>query len=89
MKINNINGASEHSRGSGEWLEHWKKFSNMCFPVYCPESSCIEKPEVAAHVQKDGDGNWYVVPLCRKHGEETGKSLDICDIALVPAGAAG
>lgn len=91
MKITNINGTTEQAHGKGNWLDHWKRFSNMCFPVYCPESSCIEKPEVAAHVQKDdaGDSNWYIVPLCCKHGNETGKSLTICDIALVPASAGG
>ena len=87
MKVNNINGTSENSCKCGSWLEHWKKYSGKSLPAHCPELTCVEKPEVGAHVQKDGstDRSWYIVPLCNKHNAETGKSLNIYDTALVSA----
>ncbi|MBZ5591218.1 MAG: hypothetical protein LAP39_03210 [Acidobacteriia bacterium] len=42
---------------------------------------------MGAHVQKDSttDKNWYIVPLCKKHNGETGKSLEIGAYTLVSA----
>ncbi len=81
MRVKNINGTSDNTCKCGTWLDHWKKFSGQSLPSYCPESACLQKPEVGAHVQKDGstDTSWYIVPLCKKHNGETGKSLDIGD----------
>ena len=88
MKVNNINGTSSNACKCGAWLDHWKKFSDQSLPTYCPEVKCLQKPEVGAHVQKDGsnDNNWYIVPFCKTHNGEKGKSLDISDnIKLVSA----
>ncbi len=81
MKVKNINGTSTNICKCGSWLDHWKKFSGESLPTYCPEVKCIQKPEVGAHVQKDSsaDTNWYIIPLCRTHNGETGKSLDVSD----------
>jgi hypothetical protein len=88
VKVNNINGTSDKACPCGSWLDHWKNFSGQSVPAYCPEDSCLQKPEVGAHVQKDSstDRNWYIVPLCKKHNGETGKSLNVSNhIALVSA----
>jgi len=88
MKVTNINGTSENTCKCGSWLEHWRKFSKQSLPSYCPEKACIKKPEVGAHVQKDGstDKNWYIIPLCKDHNGERGKTLEVSDsIALVSA----
>ncbi len=88
MKVNNINGTSQNSCSCGSWLQHWKNFSGQSVPAYCPEQKCHERPEVGAHVQKDGssDTSWYIVPLCKTHNAETGKSLTVSDsITLVSA----
>lgn len=88
MKVKNINGTSNSSCKCGSWLEHWKKFSDQSLSIHCSEKSCIKKPEVGAHVQKDNsaDSNWYIVPFCDTHNKETGKSLEIVDsVKLVSA----
>ena len=88
MKVNNINGTSQNTCKCGSWLNHWTKFSGQSLPTYCPEQTCTRKPEVGAHVQKDGstDNSWYIIPLCQKHNAETGMSLTVSDsIALVSA----
>ena len=88
MKVKNINGTGESKCRCGSWLEHWANFSGQPVPKYCPEEKCIARPEVGAHVQKDDsfDNNWYIVPLCKVHNAEVGRSLTIADsVHLVPA----
>ncbi len=81
MKIRNINGTSDNTCKCGSWLDHWKKFSGLSISIYCPVLSCYEKTEVGAHVQKDNstDNSWYIVPLCKSHNAEKGKSLEVGD----------
>jgi hypothetical protein len=81
MRVNNINGTSATTCACGSWLKHWERFSHQSLPSYCPEKTCTQKPEVGAHVQKDSstDRGWYIVPLCKKHNGETGKSIEISD----------
>jgi len=88
MKVKNINGTSDNTCKCDSWLDHWKNFSGQSLSKHCSEKSCIEKPEVGAHVQKDSytDTDWYIVPLCKTHNGETGESLDIVDsVKLVSA----
>jgi hypothetical protein len=92
MKINNINGTSDRICKCGSWLAHWKNYSGQSLPTYCPVSKCYQKPEVGAHVQKDSltDSSWYIVPLCKTHNGETGKSLEIGEsVKLVSANVSG
>jgi len=81
MKVININGTSDNTCKCDSWLDHWKKFSGQSLSKYCSEVKCMQGPEVGAHVQKDSssDTNWYIVPLCKTHNGETGKSLEISD----------
>lgn len=90
MRVNNINGTSANSCKCGDWLSHWKKYSGAQLPTSCPATSCTSKPEVGAHVQKDGstDRSWYIVPLCKTHNAQTGKSLEVGTIALASANVA-
>jgi len=90
MKVTNINGNADFSCACSSSLEHWKNFSRQSLLAFCPEETCILKPEVGALVQKDGstDTNWYIIPLCKKHNSMTGKSLLVGDyISLVLANA--
>ena len=91
MKVRNINGTSDNTCKCGSWLGHWKNYSGQSLPPYCPEKQCLQKPEVGAHVQKDSstDTGWYIVPLCRTHNGEIGKSLEFFgDIKLASANVA-
>jgi hypothetical protein len=88
MKVNNINGTTGRTCNCGSWLNHWKNFSGQTLSKYCYEEKCIQEPEVGAHVQKDSisDKSWYIVPLCKGHNGETGKSLNLVDsVKLVSA----
>lgn len=88
MKVININGTSDNVCSCGSWLDHWKNFSNQSLSSYCSEKSCVKKPEVGAHVQKDSihDKKWYIVPLCKDCNAKTKNSLEISDsVALVSA----
>ncbi len=81
MKVKNINGTSDNTCKCGSWLEHWENYSGQSLPPYCTVLTCYEKPEVGAHVQKEGttDSGWYIVPMCKAHNGETGKTLQIRD----------
>ena len=86
MKVNNINGTSDNTCKCASWLEHRKKFSGEALPTYCPETNCIKKPDVGAHVQKDGSTVWSIIPLCKDHNAQKGKSLSVGDwVTLVSA----
>lgn len=91
MKVKNINGTRFNTCNCGSWLDHWSKFSRQSLPPHCQEITCLKKPEVGAHVQKDSlsDRSWYIVPLCRDHHAQTGTSLEVMVVAvLVPANVA-
>lgn len=84
MKVRNIDGTSENICKCGSWLEHWKNFGGRVLPSYCVESSCYNKPEVGAHVQKEtpSDNSWYIVPLCKEHNKKAA-SLSIGDSTVL------
>jgi hypothetical protein len=81
MKVKNVNGTGSNKCNCASWLQHWVDFSGQALSTFCSEGKCTAKPEVGAHVQKDSDldNNWYIVPLCKGHNAETGKSLTIVD----------
>lgn len=92
VQAKSINGTSDADCACGGWLKHWKKFSGQPVPLFCPVEHCIQKPEVGAHVQlgNSTDVGWYIVPLCKSHNGETGKSLAISDsVTLVSANVEG
>jgi hypothetical protein len=80
MKVQNINGTSDSKCSCGSWLHHWKNFSGQSFPTFCPETKCINKDLVGAHVQKasSSDNKWYILPLCSEHNKATG-TLEVSD----------
>ena len=88
MRVKNINSTSDNLCKCGSWLKHWENFSGHSLTSYCSEKSCMKKPEVGAHVQKD-NSSWYIIPLCKVHNAKHGESIDILDgTALVPANVA-
>lgn len=80
MKVKNINGRRQNSCGCGTWLDHWVKVSGLPLPEHCAATTCMEKPQLGGHVQKDSvtDGNWYIIALCVKHSIRAA-SLEIVD----------
>jgi hypothetical protein len=88
VKVINVNGTSSSICVCGSWLNHWSYFSGQSLPSLCSVVTCMHRPIVGAHVQKDSatDKSWYIVPLCKVHNDRTGDSLDIFeDIKLVSA----
>jgi hypothetical protein len=88
MKVHNVNGTAANTCKCGSWLQHWRRFSGQALPTYCPEKTCLKKPAVGAHVQRDGfsDRSWYIVPVCEDHNRQVGAALDLQDtITLVSA----
>ncbi len=81
MRANNINGTSDNTCKCGSWLKHWQKVSGGILPPSCRETTCSKNAEFGARIQKDSatDKGWYIVPLCKDHNSQTGKSLDIMD----------
>lgn len=89
-KITNINGTSENTTQCkcGSWINHWKKYNGgQSVPTYCPETSCLEKELIGAHVQKANstDKDWYIVPLCQKHNKSKEDLVITDSVNLAPA----
>ena len=88
MVVRNVNGVSGGVCECGNWLTHWARYGGQTIPNWCPETNCVSKTEVGAHVQgpDPSDEGWYVVPLCRGHAVQVGQDLQISDaIHLVSA----
>ena len=87
MRVINIDGGNGTTCQCGSWLDHWKRFGGQ-LPTYCPEEGCYRKPEIGAHVQKDGsaDKTWYILPLCSAHCARKGEVITVSDhVRLIPA----
>lgn len=54
----------------GNWLKHWERFSSVKSPC-CAADGCNLPATNGAHIQKaeSEDMDWYVIPLCKQHGE--------------------
>lgn len=88
MFVRNVSGTTGGTCVCGNWLTHWAKFGGQTIPNWCPEVNCVNKTEVAAHVQSadPSDDGWYIVPLCREHASHVGEDMRISDaIHLVSA----
>lgn len=87
--VKNINGTTERAKKCkcGSWIQHWKNFTTQMV-TYCSESSCTNKYQDGAHVQKanSADEKWYIVPFCKPHNNASSTEvLNVGDTALVPA----
>jgi len=80
MKVKNINGRRQNSCNCGSWLDHWVRVCGWPLPQHCAATTCMAKPQLGAHVQRDSatDISWYIVPLCVKHSIRAA-SLEILD----------
>jgi hypothetical protein len=69
MKVKNINLRRQNSCSCGTWLDHWAKVCGWPVPQLCAAKTCMARPQLGAHVQRDDatDPNWYIIPLCVKH----------------------
>lgn len=81
MKVHNINGTSDNECKCDSWKAHWEKYNeyHLAWPKYCSEKSCLHAPTLGAHVQKEesSSAKWYVIPLCQKHNDCFGKSIEV------------
>jgi hypothetical protein len=84
VKVKNVNGTSENDCNCGSWLKHWKNYSGQALPSTCREVTCMNAPDVGAHVQKDSqtDRSWYIVPLCNKHNAKA-TEMNIMDSSVL------
>ena len=87
MQVTHINETSDADCSCGSWLMHWKAYSGKPLPPSCSVTTCYHRPTVGAHVQKENDPEWYIVPLCEEHNEST-TSLEVGNIPLVSANRA-
>ena len=81
IKVKNINGTSAKSCNCGSWLNHWKKNSGSR-SSYCHERTCVSPAAHGAHVLKENDKNWYIVPLCAAHNGLKGKEIEVIDATI-------
>lgn len=65
MLVKNLRGTADKKCKCGEWLTHWKKFSELELKL-CAADTCTNNANVGAHVQKAraADRDTYIVPLC-------------------------
>lgn len=66
-KVINIKGTSDLSCACGSWLKHWQRGSGLILPSMCVEVTCTKRDLVGAHVQREGDSRWYIIPVCSAH----------------------
>ncbi|MBF4230609.1 MULTISPECIES: hypothetical protein [Vibrio] len=88
MKLKNLKGTSNNTCHCNSWLDHWLEYSGAnSLPSQCGEKSCLNSPEVGAHVIKvnSTDKKWYIVPLCKKHNKEDEEFELYSSIKLAPA----
>jgi hypothetical protein len=83
MQVRNINGTTDTNCKCGSWLQHWKNFSGVRLGEHCYEKTCLEKPEVGAHGQKENDNSWYIIPLCTKYNNRRGESIELINGAVL------
>ena len=67
-KVKNIKNTTWRSCNCGSWKAHWSIFSNRdvekCSVYGCENTVDI----IGAHVKiTEGDRNFYIIPLCKKH----------------------
>jgi len=90
MLVKNLKGTGDGSCNCGTWLSHWERFAGVR-AMYCGVLSCLAEAEVGAHVVNDGgaDKAQYIVPMCKKHNVDTGKSIALSShIVMIPSNVA-
>lgn len=79
MKVHNINGTSDNTCKCGSWKAHWEKYNEkgLSWPTYCVATGCYNKATVGAHVQKESNSKWYIIPFCDHHNACYGESVEV------------
>jgi hypothetical protein len=88
-KALNVNGTEGGYCGCGNWLVHWERVCGRK-ARFCSEVNCSGPAAAGALVMKDGngDGRWYIIPLCHDHHGMTGRELEVAEsTTFVPAEA--
>src|ERR1700688_3765643 len=62
-------------------LDHRNKFRAQPAAFLCPATMCVDRTEVGAHVQKEGDGGTttYIIPVCKNHASQIGQTITVND----------
>lgn len=71
VKVKNLNGIdkSQISLFDISWKNWWEKEQGRSLPAKCSRDGCNQASVDVFPVQKvDGDGSWYMVPLCQGCG---------------------
>ncbi len=77
MKATNINGTSDNNCRCGSWLQHWTNYGGRTqFPL-CSASGCNRFADVGAHVHKEYDYKWSIIPLCYEHNNQYGQTIEV------------
>ncbi|MCO6499261.1 MAG: hypothetical protein J5I47_02670 [Vicingus serpentipes] len=86
ITVKNISIESTEKCNCGSWLNHWNNFNNKP-PVFCSEIRCTHMFHLfGAHVQKvEDDENWYIIPLCEKHGRSDEELVINNFVKFIPA----
>jgi hypothetical protein len=88
VRVQNLRGTADKACVCGTWLRHWLNFSGQTVS-FCVVEDCLGTDLVGAHVKVAGrDGTAYIVPLCKKHNQESGVLLISDAYVLVPANKA-
>ena len=86
--VKNLNGTSGKDCKCGSWLKHWINFNSKAtatIPPICP--ACQKEMKwtdvVGAHVQKEDDNHWYIIPLCKECNKISAyKIFDVEDVGF-------
>lgn len=88
IKIRNLNGTSDNECECGSWINHWANFNSSALsyiPKQCPccHKKVMIKDIVGAHVQKEYDNHWYIIPLCKEcNSKNSDKTFEVDDIGF-------
>jgi GNAT superfamily N-acetyltransferase len=88
MIVRRLNGIDRPPCRCGDRLAHWLNFSGQPLPPVCPAGDCNESPQIGCLIQKDDASRaWHVLPMCRRHQDQTGDLVVSDLVAMVPADA--
>ena len=85
-KVRNISGTSENKPPNDykDWKDFWEQKKHEKFGE-CSDMHCNNKATVGAHVHKEGERKWYIVPFCtscnaKPDGEFSVPVDDLCPV---------
>lgn len=65
ITVKNVPASSESCPNCGTWMDHWRKVSGERM-LLCSNIKCRERATEGGHVQIEGKGHVFIVPVCRE-----------------------